>query len=300
MTEVETLPLQREEDALLSIQNALALFTVIKRSPSHSSISTAPTVSASSSPSRSLRSNQRSCDDNSDDADSSEQTIGGIHMELAVTNSIAATLSSQEDTPEYERPERALKIISIGGINMEQAVTNSIAETLSSQYAPENERPEVVLAIKSISHIPDLSNVVEDEDEAAPSGSLLSQMFFTCMGGSVRSTSIEPQSTGQNQDKMKSESSTYSCFADASHSTMDNLFAFCGTLREPLSTALATTQRSSSKGRLPRRSCSRRSDNDDASRRTDRTDKTEKHRNTSKKKKLEKLMSKSNFENFLG
>ena len=308
MTEVETLPLQREEDALLSIQNALALFTVIKRSPSHSSISTAPTVSASSSPSRSLRSNQGSCDDSSDEGDSSAQTVGGIfNMDQAVIDSIAETLSSQDapeyerperalesisigsinmeqavtnpmadilssqDVPEHERPERALEFVSFGGINMEQAVINSIAETLSSQDAPEYERPEMVLAIISTSHISDLSNAAEDE--AGPRGSLLSQMFFTCTGGSVFSTFIEPQSTGPNQDAMK----------------------YC-TLGEPPAIALATslsnsavrTRRACSKGRWPRRSYSRRSDSDDAS---NRTDKTEKHRNTSKEKKLEKMAS---------
>jgi hypothetical protein len=289
MTEVASTPLQSEEDALRSIQNALALFAVNKRSPSHCSISTSPTVSASSSPSRSLWSDQGSCDDSSDDADSSEQTVGAFNIEQAVINSIAETLSSQ-DAPEYERPEKALETasigaihmeqalinsiaenfssqdssecerpegalesISVGGLNMEQAVINLIAETLSSQDAPEYERPEMVLDISDVSHAV--------EDEASPSGSLLSQMFFTCLEGSVFSTSLEPQSTDQPSTVLATNLSKY----------------------------IVRTKMYSGKARW-RRGCHSQSwDNDDASRKTDRTDKTEKCCNTSKEKKLEKM-----------
>jgi hypothetical protein len=251
MTEAATTPLQREEDALLSIQNALALFPVTKRSPSHCTISTAPTVSSSRSSSRSVESDQGSWDGSNDDADSSEQTIGGFYIEQAVINSIAETLSSQ-DAPEHKRPETALEIIN--------------DEIVYSSY---------------------LSHAVDDE--AAPSGSLLSQMFFTCMGESVFSTSIEPQST-DGQDTLKSMSGSFNRLVRDYRSTMEHHFAFCGTQREPPSTGLTTNlsksvsrRRCASKGRWKRR-FSQNSDNDDASRRTDKTDKTEKRCNTSKEK----------------
>jgi hypothetical protein len=180
MSEVPTTPLQREHDALLSIQNALALFPMTKRTSSHCTVSTASTVSSSSSPSRSLQSDRYSCDDSNDDADSSEQTVVGFYVE--------------------------------------QAVINSIAETLSSQDAPEDERPETAVDDMSNSHISDLSHAVEEE-YAPTSGSVFSQMFFTsCMGGNVFSTSMEPQSTGQ--DTM---SGRYS--RDDYHYTIDYNFA---------------------------------------------------------------------------
>lgn len=257
MTEVATTPLQREEDALRSIQNALALSAVTKRSQSHGTICTARTVSTSSSWSRSLQSDQGSCDDSSDNPDSSEQTIDGLYMEQAVINSIAETLlSGQEDEPVHDRAETALEIRRDG-----------------------------------ISYISDLSHTVEDE--AAPGGSLLSHMLLTCMGGSVFSTSIEPQSTQQDTMKSMSVSGCNRLFCD-SQSTMDNSLGFCGTQREPPSTgglatrslsksvALARRRRPSSQGQWHKRFL-KILDKDDASR---WTDKTEKHCNTSNEKKL--------------
>jgi hypothetical protein len=282
MTKAETTPpLEREEDAVLSIQNAFTfLLPVTKRSPSHCTINTMNT---------SLTVSSSSCDDsNNDDADdSSEHTVDRVYMEQAVINSIAETLSSQEDAPECDE-----KLVD--GFYLEQAVLNSIAETLLSQEeAPEcDERPErVALESISISSISDLPHAVEDEVvEAAPSGgSLLSQMFFSCMGGSVLPTtsSVEPQRTGQDTATSVTRNYNYR-------------FPFGFSPREPpplTTSGLAATnlvskfvtQRKSynSKGRW-RRMASQRRDTDDASRKTDKTDKTRRSGNTSKEKKRRK------------